>query len=124
MQDDIQETDAVPSADIYTEIATDCIRYLGLTIEEIDRLTIPEIELMLNAQQLKEVDKMRDQHLLAWLTVSAGATKKDGKPVYKRFDDFFDYEKELKRVEKRQKPDNKFSNLSKHLKEKEKCNRK
>lgn len=122
MQDDVQETGTVPSADIYTEIATDCIRYLGLTIEQIDRLTIPEIELMLKAQQLKEVDKMRDQHITAWLTVSAGATKKDGKPVYKKFKDFFDYEKELKRLEK--KPDNKFSNLSKHLKEKEKCNRK
>lgn len=121
MQDDIQEADAEPCADIYTEIATDCVRYLDLTIEQIDRLTIPEINLLMKAQQLKEVDRSRDRHLFAWLTVSAGATKKDGKPVYKKFKDFFDYEKELKRLDK--KPDSKFSNLSKHLKEKT-CNRK
>ena len=123
MQDDIQETDDSDVAtDIYTEIATGCIRYLGLTIDEIDRLTLPEINLLMNAQQLKEIDKAKDAHLLAWLTVSAGATKKDGKPVYKKFSDFFDYKKELKKTNK--KPDNKFSNLSKHLKDKEKCNRK
>lgn len=122
MQNDVQETDDEHIADTYTEIATDCIRYLGLSIEEIDRLTIPEIKLLLRAEQLKQVDRMRDRHLLAWLTVSAGATKKDGRPAYKRFKDFFDYEAELKKME-RPKP-NKFSNLSKHMKEKQQCNRK
>ena len=73
----------------------------------------------MNAQRQKEVDKARDIHLLAWLTVSAGATKKDGKPVYKRFKDFFNYDKEVT-----QSKPTKFSNLSKHLKEKETCNRK
>lgn len=118
MQDDIPEDNAEPIADIYTEIATDCIRYLDLTIEEIDRLTLPDIELLMNAQRLKEVDKSRDMHLLAWLSVSAGATKKDGKPVYKKFTDFFKYK------EKEETKPNRFSNLSKHLKEKDKCNRK
>ena len=50
------------------------------------------------------------------------ATKKDGRPVYKKFKDFFDYDAELKKMTK--KPDSKFSRLSKHLKEKEQCNRK
>lgn len=117
MQDGIQEDHDGSVADIYTEIATDCIRYLGLSIEEIDRLTLPEIELLMNAQKQKEVDKARDMHLLAWLNVSAGATRKDGKPVYRKFTDFFKYK------EKETKP-NRFSNLSKHLKEKETCNRK
>ena len=118
MQDSVQEDSTDSSGDVYTEIATDCIRYLDLSIEEIDRLTLPEITLLMRAYTLKEVDRYRDLHLLAWLSVSAGATKKDGKPVYKKFRDFFDYDKEVEQTKKQ--PD-KFSNLSKHLKEKEKC---
>lgn len=115
LQDDVQETDT-EYRDTYTEVATNCIRYLDLTIDEIDRLTIPDYVLLMKATELKEVDRSRDRHILAWLTVSAGATKKDGKPVYKKFKDFFDYDSELKRLDK--KPNDKFSQLSKHLKEK------
>ena len=122
MQDSVQETDE-QYRDTYTEIATSCIRYFDLTFEEIDRLTIPEYELMIKAYELKEVDKANERHQLAWLTVSAGATKKDGRPVYRKYKDFFDYEKEVKRLE-RPKPESKFSNLSKHMKEKQQCNRK
>lgn len=122
MQDSVPETNG-GYRDTYTEIATVCIRYFGLSFEEIDRLTIPEYELMIKAYELKEIDKANERHQLAWLTVSAGATKKDGKPVYKKFKDFFNYDAELKRLE-RPKPTNKFSNLSKHMKEKQQCNRK
>lgn len=122
MQESVSETDT-EYRDTYTEIATVCIRYFGLTFEEIDRLTIPEYQLMCKAYELAEVDRANERHQLAWLTVSAGATKKDGRPVYKKFKDFFDYERELKRLE-RPKPTNKFSNLSKHMKEKQQCNRK
>lgn len=120
MQEGVSEVDH-DYRDTYTEVATNCIRYLDLTIDQIDRLTIPEYELLMKATQLKEIDRSRDRHLLAWLTVSAGATKKDGKPVYKKFKDFFDYETALGKLQP--KP-NKFSRLSKHLKEKEQCNRK
>ncbi len=122
MQDDTQET-VGEYRDTYTEIATNCVRYLDLNIDQIDRLTIPEYGLLMSATALKAVDKAKDQHLQAWLTVSAGATRKDGRPVYKKFKDFFNYEAELKRLQK-PKPDNRFSRLSKHLKEKEQCNRK
>lgn len=121
MQDSVQETNG-EYHDTYTEIATVCIRYFGLTFEQIDRLTIPEYELMIKAYELKEIDKANERHQLAWLTVSAGATKKDGRPVYKKYKDFFDYEAELGKKD-RPKP-NKFSNLSKHMKEKQQCNRK
>lgn len=79
---------------------------------------MPDIALLMKAEEQKQIDKSRDLHLLAWLSVSAGATKKDGKPVYKKFSDFFTYDKKDK------KPNNRFSNLSKHLKDKDKCNRK
>ena len=120
MQDNVQETDG-EYHDTYTEVATSCIRYLDLTFEQIDKLTIPEYELMMNAYAQRNLDMTRDRYELAWLTVSAGATKKDGRPVYKKFQDFFDYESELRKL--KPKPD-KFSRLSKHLKEKEQCNRK
>ena len=112
--------------DTYTEIATNCIRFLGLSIEQIDRLTIPEYNLLMNAQELREIDKAGERHQVAWLTVSAGATRKDGRPVYKKFKDFFDYEAEIRKAKSRRqkKVPNKFSNLSKHMKEKEQCNRK
>lgn len=121
LQDGVQASDS-GYTDTYTEIATNCIRYLDLNIDQIDRLTIPEYQMLMKATQLKEVDRMRNRHLLAWLTVSAGATKKDGKPVYKKFKDFFDYESELRKLQKPK--TDKFSRLSKHLKEKEQCNRK
>ena len=117
MQEGVPETHG-EYRDTYTEIATNCVRYLDLDIEQIDRLTIPDYELLMKATQLKEVDRSRNRHLSAWLTVSAGATKKDGRPVYRKFKDFFDYEAELKRLQP--KPD-RFSRLSKHLKEKERC---
>lgn len=121
MQESVSETDT-EYRDTYTEIATVCIRYFGLTFEEIDRLTIPEYQMLIKAHELAEVDRANVRHQQAWLTVSAGATKKDGRPVYKKFKDFFDYENELRKLE-RPKP-NKFSNLSKHMKEKQQCNRK
>lgn len=123
MQDSVQETDG-QYRDTYTEIATSCIRYFGLSFEEIDRLTIPEYELMAQAYALKEVDKANERHQTAWLTVSAGATRKDGRPVYKKFKDFFDYEAEIRKATEPVKKPNKFSNLSKHMKEKQQCNRK
>lgn len=119
LQDDVQTVDG-EHHDTYTEVATNCIRYLDLSIDEIDRLTIPEYNLLMKATMLKQVDKDRELHLLAWLSVSAGATKKDGRPVYKKFKDFYDYETELQKLEEKPKP-NKFSRLSKHLKEKEQC---
>lgn len=122
MQDSVQETDT-EYRDTYTEVATDCIRHFGYTFEEIDRLTIPEYQMLCKAYELKMVDSANERHQQAWLTVSAGATKKDGRPVYKKFKDFFNYEAELKKVGKA-KPNTKFSNLSKHMKEKQQCNRK
>ena len=121
MQDDVQAADG-EYYDTYTTVATNCLRYFGMSFSEIDLLTMPEYEMLIKAYRLAEIDKECDRHQRAWLNVVAGATKKDGRPVYKNFRDFYDYEAELKKVDK--KPDNKFSNLSKHLKEKEKCNRK
>lgn len=126
MQDDVQEADGRDHADIYTAIATDCIRYLDLSIEEIDRLTIPEYKLLMHAHNLKAVDEADRQHLQAWLSVAAGATDKKGKPIYKNYEKFFDKEKELERLkaqeDKATKP-SRFNAYSRHLKEKSNGNK-
>ena len=108
-------------ADLYTAVATDCIRYFGLTIEQIDRLTLPELELMWHAINLKAIDHEDDLHKLAWLTVSAGATNKQGRPVYNKYIKFFDKDaaiEKLKVEEKKSKKKGKFDAYSKHLKDK------
>lgn len=60
-----------------------------------------EYNILSEAYALKYVDKERDLHELAYLTFSATATKKSGKPVYKTFKKFFDYEKELDKVKRK-----------------------
>lgn len=63
-------------------------------------MTMREYNILSEAYALKYVDKERDLHELAYLTFSATATKKSGKPVYKTFKKFFDYDKELEKVKR------------------------
>lgn len=84
-------------------MALNCFRYLGFkSLAEVDRLTIPEYELLMESYQLKCVDEERQTHWQAFLNFAVQAKRKVGKrkekPVYSRFDKFFDYEKELKKI--------------------------
>jgi len=68
-------------------------------MDEVDRLEIPDYELLLKAAELRQVDGEYTAHEIAFLSVAAKATKgKRGTPVYKRFKDFFDYEGAVKKV--------------------------
>lgn len=52
---------------------------------------------------MRQVDEDYKSHWIAYNTFRAQATKKQGKkevPVYKTFRSFFDYDEELKKVEK------------------------
>lgn len=56
----------------------------------------------MKAYRLARVDKEYDMHLQAWLNHAVTATKEKGNkhvPAYKSFKDFYDYEKELKKIE-------------------------
>ena len=74
----------------------------------------------MKAHNLHMVDKTLELHQAAWLNVMAGAMKQQGKnkqvPVYKTFQSFYDYDAEIAKV--RGEEESQFSNLSKHLKEK------
>lgn len=64
-------------------------------------MTFSEYEVRLKAFRLKQLDKMYDMHIQAWINQSVTSTKTQGKkevPVYKTFKDFFDYEAKEKEL--------------------------
>ena len=82
--------------ELYHQVAVDCVRYLGCSsLAQVDRMTLPEYRLLMEGVRLREVDRDYRCHLLAWLSQRAKATKKSGKnkrkPVYQKFQDFYDY---------------------------------
>ena len=85
-----------------------CFRYLGFhSFEQVDQLTIAQYEIMMEALELRMLDESLHEHRQAFLNFAVQAEKKAGKgktkPVYQRFQQFFDYQNELKKVRNRKK---------------------
>lgn len=99
-----------------------CFRYLDFkSFAEVDRLTIPEYLLLMEAVRLKQVDLDYRNHLQAFLNYSVKAQKKTGKnkskPVYTKFKKFFDYDKAVANaLKKESKETSRFSGIGKLLK--------
>lgn len=98
-----------------------CFRYLDFkSFAEVDRLTIPEYELLMEAVRLKQVDMDYRNHLQAFLNFAVKAEKKSGKnkskPVYSKFKRFYDYEGEIKKVTSKGGEKSRFSGIGKLLK--------
>ena len=97
-----------------------CFRYLGFrSCDEVDRITIPEYELLMEAANLKRVDMDYRNHLQAWLNRAVKAEKgkgKNAKPVFTKFKQFYDYNGEIKKVGKKPKIKSKFPGIGKLLK--------
>ena len=83
----------------------------------MDRLTIPEYKFLMEAVRLKQIDMDYRNHLQAWLTFSAKATKKKGRPVYTKFSKFYDYEKEIKKATNKGSEKSRFAGIGKLLKQ-------
>ena len=64
----------------------------------INRMTIPEFELRMKAAELKQLDRIHELHILAWAINQARATKRNGRPVFRTFRSFFDFEKQEKKI--------------------------
>ena len=79
-----------------------CFRFFGFkSLDEVDRLTPREYQMLCEAESYKQLDRHKDIALGAWLTFMASAKKKVGKnlkPVYPTFESFFNYSKELKKL--------------------------
>lgn len=98
-----------------------CFRFLDFKgFAEVDRLTIPEYTLLMEAVRLKQVDMDYRNHLQAYLNFAVKAEKKTGKnktrPVYGKFKRFYDYEKELEKAKDKDGKQSRFSGISKFLK--------
>lgn len=106
---------------MYREIALNCFRYLDFkSFAEVDRLTIPEYNLLMEAVRLKQVDMDYRNHLQAFLNFAVKAEKKAGKgkskPVYSKFKDFYNYDAEVEKVRNKGKTKSRFSGIGKFLK--------
>ena len=77
-----------------------------------------EYEPMMEALELRMLDESLHEHRQAFLNFAVKAEKKVGKgktkPVYKRFRQFFDFDKELKKMKNRRKP-SRFAGITKLL---------
>lgn len=70
----------------------------------------------MKAKNLKQVDAEYEIHLQAWVSHQVKAEKKQGKktaPIYKKFDQFFNYEERIESILKPKKKEKKLSNLEK-----------
>lgn len=97
-----------------------CFRYLGFkSFAEVDRLTIPEYNLLMESLELRWVDQDYRNHLQAFLNFAVKAERKAGKnktrPVYSRFEKFFDYEKAIRKVTRKEKKKDRFTGIGKYL---------
>ena len=107
--------------DVYREVALNCFRFLDFkSFSEVDKLTIPEYTLLMEAVRLKQIDMDYRNHLQACLNFSVKATKKTGKykskPVFTKFKQFYDYEKELDKVTNKENKKSRFAGIGKFLK--------
>ena len=87
---------------------------------EVDKLTIPEYELLMKSVKLKQIDIDYRNHLQAFLNFAVKAEKKVGKgkskPVYRKFKQFYDYESELGKVTNKSNKKSRFAGIGKFLK--------
>ena len=74
----------------------------------------------MEAVRLKQIDKDYRNHLQAFLNFAVKAEKRSGKnkttPVYKRFNQFYDYENEIDKVKNKNKKESRFAGIGKLLK--------
>lgn len=104
----------------FHEIQLNALRYFGMTdLREVERMTMNEYYLRLEAYQLKQVDEQRQLAMQAWFNQTVKAqtgSAKHPKPKYKRFDQFFDAEKQEAKITHYFEPGSKTPAESKHTK--------
>ncbi|WP_315523927.1 hypothetical protein [Pseudoramibacter alactolyticus] len=86
------------------------------SLDEVDRLTLEEYELRMEAYCLQQVDEEEKIYLQAFLNFAAQATDKKGKAKYRTFKQFYNREDRLKIARGENVGDSRFAGLSKLLK--------
>lgn len=93
------------------------MRYLGYTVEEFEKLDIPEFMILMEAVECRENDKSFWIHFLAWQTMRANGKKKSGKgykSAFPRFKKFYNAEAAMRNI-KSNKQKSRFGGLSDFL---------
>ena len=72
-------------------------------------MTLREYCWRMLAYNLREVDEMYKRKDLAWSMVIAQNVDEHGDPMFKNFDDFFDYQQAIKNVYHPQKPESEMN---------------
>jgi len=98
-----------------------CFRFLNFkSFEEVDRLTIPEYELLMKAVELREADLDYRLHMQAYLNLRVKAKKKSGrrkeKPVFTTFEKFYNRQKAIDEIMNPRKKKARFVGIGKLLK--------
>lgn len=80
-----------------------CLRFFGMDdFAQIGRMTLYEYDMRMKAYRLRQVDQEYGIHRQAWENWNVQAMKGKGKkkrvPVFKKFVQFFDYEKRIREV--------------------------
>lgn len=78
---------------------------MGFTsTRQVDEMTLADYDLLVEAMKLKNVDQDYRVHQQAFLNHAVRASKgKKQTPRYKKFKQFFDYEKAVKRIKEKKK---------------------
>ena len=91
------------SAVTYHRLLVDGLRYFNnFRIEDIELLDMQEYYMYMEASQLKQEDERLKMHEQAFVNQQAKATKRDGKPVHQKFDDFYgkSHTKNIRKIER------------------------
>lgn len=94
----------------FDDILTNCYRFLGINDpEKVLDMTPRQYYALMRGYNYQVIDSNYDMHKQAWLNNQVKATKSTGtkgktEPVFGTFRKFFDYERELKRVDQQYNP--------------------
>jgi len=78
------------SAVTYHRLVVDGLRYFNsLKIDDIERLDMQEYYMYMEASQLRQEDERLKMHEQAFINQQAKSQKRNGSPVYQKFDDFY-----------------------------------
>lgn len=83
----------------------------------MDDLTLKEYDWLMEAVRLREIDEEFKAHRQAFLNFQVQGTDRKGKPVYKRFDKFYDYKKALASIGRKKPHNDRFAALKRHIRE-------
>lgn len=84
--------------------------YPAMSILEIQRTTLADFEVLRQAHALAQVDAILLATVQAWQIGQVQATDKKGKPVYRKMQQLFDYDKQIERVRAGARPESGVKN--------------